>query len=171
MSSECPSCGYIEFNPSETCICGYHADNSFIIESVATQSERTDKEKVKAEVPRNTAHLKTKNSSEDIVIKEIASWIFTFSQQDKCLYLGTPALQSFRLKLNLNDLEELLDIMYQKTGTEKTTRKLRLSADKIPDVINRIYRMVEEKKSKISLKFDSDELQEIGDLINTRLKE
>jgi hypothetical protein len=134
------------------------------------ESEKTDKEKIKAQVPKNHVNLKSNKPSEEIVIKEIGSWVFTFSQFDNCICLSTPALQSFRLKITLNDLEELVELMYQNTGKEKTTRKLRLSEKEISDLINKVNRMIEEKKSKITVKFTSSELQEVVDLINMKLR-
>jgi len=105
------------------------------------------------------------------VIKEIDSWAFTFSDTDNCIYLGTPALQSFRLKLTLNDLEELLEFFYRKTGKEKTIRKLQLPVDEIPDLIDKVHRMIEQKKSRIPIKFEVRDIKEIADVINMKLKE
>jgi hypothetical protein len=67
-------------------------------------------------------------------------------------------------------LEELLDFMYQKTGREKTTRKLRVSVKDTQDLIEKVNVMIEEKKSKIAVNFSNDELQKIVDLVNTKLK-
>jgi hypothetical protein len=104
------------------------------------------------------------------VIKEIDSWKFTFSGADNCVCLGTPALQSFRLKLAPQDLEDLLEFLYQKTGNEKTTRKCRLSTEEIAEVIDTVNRMIEEKRSKLALKLNGNELQAIADLINVKLQ-
>lgn len=104
-------------------------------------------------------------------MKEIDSWVFSFSEVNNCVYLGTPALQSFRLKISLKDLEELLEFIYEKTGKEKTTRKLLLSADQIPNLIENVNRLIEVKKSKVKLNFSSEELKEIVDLINIKLKQ
>ena len=60
--------------------------------------------------------------------------------------------------------------MYHKTGQEKTTRKLRLSVNEISDLIVKVHTMIEEKKSKIIVKFSDDELQKIAGLVNKKLK-
>ncbi len=122
-------------------------------------------------MPENPINSKNNKPVKESIIKEIDSWMFTFSESDKCICLSTPALQSFMLKFTLDDLEKLLEFMYQKTGKEKTTRKLRLSVEEVPDLIDKVHRMIEEKKSKITLNFDNDELEEIVDLINMKLKE
>jgi hypothetical protein len=104
------------------------------------------------------------------VIKEIDSWVFTFSRRDGCISMGTPALQSFRLKISVEDLEDLLECLYQKTGNEKTIRKINLSAADIISVIDKVDRLIDEKKSKVSIKFTSEELQNITDFVNLQLK-
>jgi hypothetical protein len=165
MSSQCPSCGYIDFDLEKQCVCGFNADELFIAER-----KKKGNDAVKSKSLININELKNNNNTKKIVIKEIDSWTFSFSPVNDCIYLGTPALQSFRLKLTLNDLEELLEFMYHKTGQEKTTRKLRLSAKETNDLIGKVYTMIEEKKSKIIVKFTDDELQKIAGLINTKLK-
>jgi hypothetical protein len=136
-SFQCPSCGRQDLNLKEQCMCGFNADESFIL---ALEKKSIDAIKSKALIninePKNNKHTKK------VVIKEIDSWTFSFSPVDDCIYLATPALQSFRLKLTLHDLEELLEFMYHKTGQEKT----------------------------IIVKFSEEELQEIAGLINTKLK-
>jgi hypothetical protein len=104
------------------------------------------------------------------VIKEIDSWLFTFSRADSCISIGTPALRSFRLKISIEDLEDLLEVLYQKTGNKKTTRKLNLSVTDIVGLIDKVDRLMEEKKSKISIRFTSDELQEVVDFVNMQLQ-
>jgi hypothetical protein len=111
------------------------------------------------------------SNSPNSVIKEKNSWVFTFSPLDKCIFLGTPALQSFRLKLTKDDLEELLELLYQKTGEDITMRKLQLSAEELPELIEKVSKIIETKKSKIALKFESDELMEISNIINSKLLE
>jgi hypothetical protein len=104
------------------------------------------------------------------VIKEIDSWLFTFSHADNCISIGTPALRSFRLKISIDDLEELLEFLYKRTGNERTMRKISLATTDIVGVIDKVDRLIEEKKSKVSIKFTSEELQEIADFINLQLK-
>ncbi len=164
----CPVCGIKHNETAKTCICGYHDDNYVI-----TQPKETDMMDAlkKFKVLEKSITLRSDLPSEELVIKELDSWIFIFSQSDQCICLSTPALKSFRLKITIKDLEELLEFMYQKTGQEKTMRKLQLSQEEIPDLIDRIDRKIEEKKSQVRLQFNSDDLQEIADLINMKLKE
>lgn len=65
----------------------------------------------------------------------------------------------------------MLEFLYRKTGKEKTIRKLQLPVDEMPDLIDKVYRMIEEKKSKIPVKFEGREMKEIADVINMKLKE
>jgi hypothetical protein len=161
MSWTCQACGRDNTEASKICICGDHAEKSILKESAGTGIEKL-KEQMKKEL--------FKSQTEELIIKERDSWVFTFSQADKSICLGTPALQSFRLKLTKNDLEELLELLYQKTGEEKTTRKLSLSIEELPDFICQVGKMIEDKKSQVTLKFEREELQEISNLINIKLK-
>jgi len=163
MYLKCPSCGHQDFDPDKQCICGYHADESFIMEF-----EEAKNEAILRKVMKNINKSKIHEPAEELFMKEIDSWVFSFSKVNNCIYLGTPALQSFRLKIRLNDLEELLEFIYQKTDKEKTTGKLLLSVDEIPDLIETINRLIEEKKSKVKFNFSSDELKEIVDFINIK---
>jgi hypothetical protein len=165
MSLQCASCGRQVSDNETQCECGFNADKSFIAEHEETGSAAVQNRSQKnIDEPNNNKHTKKQ------VIKEIDSWKFIFSSDDNCIYLGTPALQSFKLKLKLNDLEELLEFMYHETGQEKTTRKLKLSVTEVNDFIGKVHTMIEEKKSKVTVKFSDDELKKISELINTKLK-
>lgn len=192
MPWKCPACGRQNYETFNNCSCGY--SNS---EAVLTKHGLTDYQRVSEEgeqcpdIPLNctsdhTSSLQGLPESHDLqaterpdptsgvpheeVIKEIDSWLFTYSSADSCISIGTPALRSFRLKLSLEDIEDLLEFLYKKTGNEKTTRKISLGTTYIVGVIDRVDRLIEEKKAKVSLKFSSDELQEIADFINLQLK-
>ncbi len=84
--------------------------------------------------------------------------------------MGTPALQAFRLRIGLNELEDLLEHIYQYAGEGKTIRKLQLSTDTMPELVDRVCEKIEEKRRKMAVHFTDDEHQEIMDLINNRLK-
>ncbi len=171
LSTTCPVCGRQNFNADKQCICGCYADENVVLDTFLTGSGEAGDGNNKRKELGNLVKSKNSENHEGPVIKEIDSWVFSFSQKDNCIYLGTPALQSFNLRLTLDDLEELLEFMYQQTGEERTMRKLRVSAEEIPDLISKVERMLEEKRSKTALKFDSDELQEISDLVNSKLVE
>lgn len=175
-SLQCPSCGRQCQDIDTMCECGFIADSSFV-EEYENRVERpvTARSQKNTEKPKNLRHpTATKRereaSSATSVLKEIDSWQFLYSPDDDCVYLGTPALQSFKLKLTYDDLEELLEELYDKTGQEKTTRKLNLSTKEINEIVDNVYKMIEEKRSKLTVKFSDDELQQITDLINARLK-
>lgn len=161
MTWTCLVCGHQNNEQLDRCMCGHHLDESFL-----TENEERDTGKTNVKVPDKPLN----SSVEGHIIKAIDSWVFTFSESDKCIYIGTPALQSFRLKLTLDDLEELVEIVYQKTGKEKTTRKLKLSAEEMPPLIEKVYKLIVEKKSKVPIKFTNHELKEMANLINKKLK-
>jgi len=192
MSWKCPTCGRQNYETFKNCVCGHYVDESVIItygmaesQDIAAESEQfldmppddTDNHISSSQKALRNYHVKVLDRSDvksnihlEEVVKEIDSWKFTFSNADSCICIGTPALQSFRLKLALQDLEDLLEFMYQKTGKEKTMRKCRLSTEATEDVIDKVNRMIEEKKSKVAFKLTNDELQEIADLISMKLK-
>ena len=65
----------------------------------------------------------------------------------------------------------MLEFVYRAAGKQKTIRRLQLSAESLPELIEVINRLSEEKRSKVSIKFDQDELQGIAELINKKLTE
>lgn len=167
----CPSCGNDHFDPEKQCICGYNADELFMTQAFTMKSRDNNMKRTNTKEPELPVDLKKAGTSGEHVIKEIDSWTFTYSEQDRCICLGTPALQSFRLNLTVDDLEELLEVMYRKTGSEKTMRRLRLPYEEISDVIEHIHRLIEEKRSQVMLDFSDEELEEIAGAINDKLKQ
>ncbi len=192
MSWKCPTCGRQNYETFNNCSCGYFGKESVLIQDGLIDGQVVLKEGEQffefapdyagdnvplAQVASESHDLKVIGMPDadgdmplEELIKEIDSWVFTFSGADNCVSMGTPALQSFRLKISLEDLEDLLEFLYRKTGKEKTMRKSRISAEAIADVIDKVNRMVEEKRSKAALKLNNDELQEIVDLINVKLR-
>jgi len=192
MSWKCPSCGRQNQENYNSCVCGYSGNGSVLIKQDLQNYQRVSEESNQySDIPSDrtidqTPSLGEPPKSHDVqapvshdspssmpaeeVIKEIDSWAFTFSRGDCCISISTPALQSFRLKISAGDLEDLLEFLYQKTGNEKTIRKINLSATDIIGVIDKVDRLIDEKKSKVSIKFTSEELQKITDFINLQLK-
>jgi len=170
MLITCPSCGRKDFDPQKQCICGYRADNNYITEVFL--DEITTKYNIEPDNKETITMVKPNQDmdNEENIIKVIDAWKFVFSDEDNCISIGTPALQSFSLKLTIEDLEELLEFMYQKTGNKKTIKNLSLSVEDMPEFIQKVNSIIEEKKSKIPIEFASDELQDIADTINTKLK-
>jgi len=155
----------------------YQDASEGIEQSVDTLSDRTNDQTRSLQSPQELHDVQTADNDDSLSsmydekpIKEIDSWLFTFSQRDGCVSIGTPALQSFRLKISVEDLEDMLEVLYQETGSEKTIRRLNLSAADIIGVIDKVDRLIDEKKSKVSIRFTSDDLQEITDFINVQLK-
>ena len=166
MSLQCPSCGRHNDDLEKQCECGFINDKSVIVEL-----EKKGSDALKSKSLKNIDAPKNNNHTKQLVIKEIDSWAFTFSQEENCINLGTPALQAFKLKLTLEDIEELLESVYRVTGRQKTIRKLQLSVESLPELIEEVNRIIEEKRSKVSIKFDKGELQGIAELINKKLEE
>lgn len=197
MNWVCPLCGYENDDGAGTCMCGYQRDSSadltgdtdellnerqseggasHILDRTRTRIQGNEK-KIKMKVPDKpvTKPAKSVNKqekpSEEILVKEVDGWEFTFSQSETCLYLGTPALQSFRLRLTLDDVKEILDIMYEQAGIEKTTRKLQIPEEEVLDIVSVLDGMIEEKRSKVKISYSSEEISALADLINKKLKE
>lgn len=163
---QCPSCGRHIDDLDKKCICGFNSDKLSTVEDEKKGNvEVKNKSTINIDEPKNNRH------SDQLFIKEIDSWIFSFSQEDNCINLGTHALKEFKLKIALEDLEELVEFVYRVTGIQKTIRKLQLSVEELPDLIKKVNRLIEEKRSKVSIEFDNDERQRITELINKKLEE
>jgi hypothetical protein len=135
-----------------------------------TSFQQAKAKNIKIKVTEKTSPPKPGKSDDELMLKEIESWKFTFSPADQCIYAGTPALHPFRLKLTREDLKDLLEAVYEKTGMELTSRKLQLSGKDALDLIEVIDSLIEEKKARIKIKFTSEELKEITDIINRKLQ-
>ena len=192
MPWKCPSCGSQVHKTFDNCTCGYSSNGDVLIKQelsdcqyvseggaqcFASPMDCTSDQTPSLQGPPEDHDVQAPVSSDllssmpdEEVIKEIDSWLFTFSRADSCISIGTPALRSFRLKISIEDLEDLLEFLYQKTGNKKTTRKLNLSVTDIVGLIDKVDRLMEEKKSKISIRFTSDELQEVVDFVNMQLQ-
>lgn len=192
MPWKCPSCGRENHDPFNNCECGQSSKGGVLVkqelkdyqhvlegveQSVDIPSGCTNDQNRSLQRSPESHDVQSGDNEDSLcymydeeVIKEIDSWTFTFSRRDGCISIGTPALQAFRLKISVEDLEEMLEVVYQKTDSEKTIRRLNLSAADIIGVIDKVDRLIDEKKSKISIKFTGDDLQEITDFINVQLK-
>ena len=166
ISLQCPSCGRQNDDLEKQCMCGFNDGKSYI-----TKLEKKGSVAVKNKSLKKFDKPVNNEYTENILLKEVDSWAFTFSQEENCINLGTPALKAFKLTLTLEDLEEILELVYRITGGQKTTRKLQLSVEALPELIEEVNRLSEEKRSKVSIKFDQDELKGIAELINKKLKE
>ncbi|UCD35079.1 MAG: hypothetical protein JSU90_12440 [Nitrospiraceae bacterium] len=160
----------MEFDPVRQCECGYHADDMVTSKSIMNVLTKTEPGEAKESSSKRPRHSKSHAPDEDEVIREIDSWRFSYSEEDESICLGTPALKSFRLLLNADTLEELLEYLYARTGREKTLRRLELNEGDLADLVHTIQRITEEKRSKISLAFDSDELRKIEALVSLKLR-
>jgi hypothetical protein len=192
MSWKCPSCGCQNYETFNNCACGHRNDDVSLVKHEQMGSRDVSEDGMQfpdissncmgdhnpsLQEPRGTQELHPLGRPDSLstmpheaLIKEVDSWLFTFSSIDGCISISTPALQSFRLKVTVEDLEDLLEFLYRKRGSEKTIRKIGLAPTNIVEIIDRVNRMIEEKKSKVCLDFTNDELQEIVDIVNMQIK-
>jgi len=169
MISTCPSCGSRDYIGNKTCVCGFHPDDDDP-DDINSVSKGVVTKRIKEKVLKSLAESNSDKSGDEVPIKEIDSWTFTYSVKEECICIGTPALQSFRIKLAVEDLEDILEQTYRYSGEEKTIRKSRLDRDAMPELIERVSKKIEEKRQKVAVHFSDDELQEVMDVINERLK-
>ena len=101
--SQCPSCGRQDIDLEKQCECGF-SDKSIIAEL-----EKPTRDSGKRKSIKNIDEPVKNNVNKKLLIKEINSWEFTFSQEENCINLSTPALNAFQLKITLEDLEEMLE--------------------------------------------------------------
>lgn len=193
MSWVCPLCGYQNERTTARCMCGFlavesvlkqsdepeadifngkeHIEEQFIETPLSSFNEETEV----SEQPQNNKEgkdmgKKQSESDDEIFFKEIDSWKISFSGKDQCVYLGTPALQSFRLKLTMEDLKGLFDFISEKATIEIAAKTKTISGKEIADLVEMLEKMIEVKKAKFKIKFADDELQGIADIINKKLK-
>jgi hypothetical protein len=190
----CPLCGYQNEGTTMRCMCGFIADESLLKQSpeeeadiFGGQEEITDQiiemplssfneETDVSEQPQNNKEgkdmgKKQNESDDEFFFKEIDSWKISFSGKDQCVYFGTPALQSFRLKLTMEDVKGLLDFISENANIEIAAKTKLISGKEIADLVEMLEQMIEVKKAKFKIKFANDELQGIADIINKKLKE
>jgi hypothetical protein len=114
---------------------------------------------------------KHSESDEEFFFKEIDSWKISYSNKDQCVYFGTPALQSFRLKLTMEDVKGLLDFISEKADIEIAAKTKSISGKELAEFVEMLEKMIDVKKAKFKIKFADDELQGLADIINKKLKE
>lgn len=114
---------------------------------------------------------KHNESDNEIFFKEIDSWKITFSKKDQCICLATPALKSFKIKLTVDDLKELLDFISEKAHIDMKAKQRFVTGHEISELVEILDKMIEVKKAKFKVKFSVDELQGIADIINKQLKD
>ncbi|UCH81727.1 MAG: hypothetical protein JSW20_03665 [Nitrospiraceae bacterium] len=166
ISVQCPSCGRQDLGAEEQCECGF-----FNSHAIMAEFEKKSIDTVKRKSIKNIDEPVNNKPDKELILKEIDSWVLTFSPEDNCINLSTPALNAFKLKITLEDLEELLEVIYKVTDRQKTLRKLQLSVEAIPELVLEVNRLIEEKRSKVSIAFDEGELKEIEEFINQKLME
>ncbi len=191
MSWTCPLCGYQNEETTMRCMCGFEADESVLRLSEEQESadifggkEGTLETPLSSyntvnavyQQPSKDKNIKAKDekqntADDEIIFKEIDSWRISFSTKDHCVYLSTPALQSFRLKLTIDDLKALFDFISEKANIDIATRKRLITGNEMAELVEMLERMIEVKKTKFKIKFSDDELQGIADIINKKLKE
>jgi len=189
----CPLCGYQNEGTTMRCMCGFMADESILKQSPEAEADifggkeesidqivemplsSFNEETDVSEQPQNNKEGKDmgkkQNESEDeFFFKEIDSWKISFSGKDQCVYFGTPALQSFRLKLTMEDVKGLLDFISEKANIEIAAKAKLISGKEIAELVEMLEQIIEVKKEKFKIKFSDDELQGIAEIINKKLK-
>lgn len=190
----CPLCGYQNEGTTMRCMCGFLADESVLKQSPEAEEdifggeeEITDQivemplssfnaETDVSEQPKHNKEgkdmeKKQNESDDEFFYKEIDSWKISFSGKDQCVYFGTPALQSFRLKLTMEDVKGLLDFISEKADIKIAAKSKLISGKEIAELVEMLEQMIEVKKAKFKIKFADGELQGIADIINKKLKE
>ena len=120
-------------------------------------------------------HVKAKRqepvatSGDEIMIKEVNAWRYVYSMADECIHLTTPALPGFRITLSATDLEDLLEVIAEYTGTGRTFRNVELSKEGVREIVEHVGGLIEERRSKIRVKLNADDLEKLGALINDKL--
>lgn len=175
MSSICPSCGYRYFGPAKQCLCGYKSDSGVITETAKTDIAIThqgeSRKTMKNPMKEKTSVQQTVQQDRSQILKEIDSWVFAFCPEDNSISISTPALQSFNLKITIEDLEEMLETLYHVTNQNKTLRKLELDPGDMSELVERINAMIEEKRSKIPVSLSPHELEELKSHMNEKLRQ
>jgi hypothetical protein len=197
MSWVCNVCGFENDDDATTCVCGNQPDEFEVTDSEDSSSDifkqieekaeesaitsdstsvaKADAKKIKVKVPEKPEKKAKKPSGkpveagDEVLIKEVEGWRFTYSKSEDCMYLGTPALQSFRLKLTLQDLQELLDSLHEITGVEKPRETVELQKSEVLEFISVIDDMIEEKRSDVKIKFSDEEIKSLSELIIEKL--
>jgi O-succinylbenzoate synthase len=164
MTYTCPSCGNLEFDPSRQCTCGYQADEQFFKKSIMHRFKEINSKEEQEKKPKRPAPGSSRQADHE-VLREIDAWQATYTEGEDCIRLGTPALQSFRLALTVDILEELLEYLYQKQEINRTIRASSLSQENLSEVVRHISALVDEKRAKVKVTLDSKELNAIGTII------
>ena len=149
------------------CMCGFVAD-----ESVLKQSHETEESEQPKNLQEGKDMDKKRNESDDeVFFKEIDSWKISFSKKDQCVYLATPALQSFKITLTMDDLKGLLDFISEKAHIDIVAKQRLIKGNDISELIDILDKMIEVKKAKFKIKFSDEELQGIADILNKQLQD
>lgn len=182
MSWTCPECGFKNAEESRLCVCGYQADEftpakgaDWESPGIALRKGKTPPgespghkhrpKNAKAESPDRAAQGKD-TTRDEITVKEVESWKFSYSEPDQCIYVGTPALHPFRLRLSMDDLEELLEFMYEHLKTGKSLKKVTLEGRIVREIVEMVEEILESKRARIKLTFSESELAKIAEIIN-----
>ena len=189
----CPGCGYMNENGSDLCVCGFQQSDVGTHVPADLQAGGDPMEAVGAlkksladhacvglaarEVRGRKAGMTEKGVSkrfdtaslEHSVLKEIGAWKFSYSSVDEYVYIGTPVLDPFCLKVTIGDLEEILETVYERTGAKKTLRKRELPKEDVNDLVQFMEEMIDAKKAMIKLSFSPEELDAVTELVNRKL--
>jgi len=182
MSWTCPECGFKNADESRLCVCGYQTDEFTPAKGGDWESSGLALKKGKPPVADSSAHKPRPKSiksgvpdrapqgkdasGDEMTVREMESWKFSYSDPDRCIYVGTPALHPFRLRLSMDDLEELLEFMYEHLKTGKSLKKVTLEARAVREIVEMVEEIIEAKRAQMKLTFSDSELGKIAEIIN-----
>lgn len=195
MGWTCPECGFMNAEDTVVCTCGFDqsvflspdSDEEGLEEAIqiskdpldaalsvrnilsSTRSAPSSERKAVAEKPRT---MKSSfHPSDRITLKEVGSWSFSFSPSENKISVGTAALDPFRLDFSVEDIEEILEAVYEMTGKRKTLRTLELVDGDVQELVDFIGEMIDSKRSKIRPSFSPEDISVIAALINGKLSQ
>ncbi len=191
----CPECGFMNKVETGVCTCGFDRSvflssdlsgaesaggGQFAIEPFGAASPAGDifhadlssqASSKQALEEKPGAKRSSFHPSDRITLREVGRWKFSFSPSDGRISIGTAALEPFRLDLTVEDIEGILDSVYEMTGTQKTVRRLELADKDVLELIDFIGEAIDAKRSKIRPSFSPDDVVVITELVNRKLSQ
>jgi hypothetical protein len=195
MGWVCSECGFMNEEEAGVCTCGF--DKSVFLSSDPAEAESEDGGQLGSDpfgdafsardvLPASrsalpsvkeavTEKLRGRRSSfhpsDRITVKEIGTWKFSFSPSEGRISIGTAALEPFRLDLTVEDFEEILESVYEVTGTRKTFHSLEIMDKDVLELIEFIGEMIDAKRSKTKPSFSPEDVGAITALVNSKLSQ
>lgn len=191
----CPECGFTNAEDVAVCTCGF--DHSVFLSADLAEAESNDGEHLVSShfgvasaagdvTPAGRSASSSANRAvaekvrpvrssfhppDRITVREVGSWKFSFSPSEEKISIGTDALEPFRLDLAVKDFEEILEKIYEMSGTRKTVRGVELMDKDVLELVEFIVEMIDSKRSKIRPSFSPEDVGIIATIINGKLSQ